>query len=63
MAALYPGSRIHVCVLYAYKSGENVIIHYSLNVFLFFFFYSLRFALLDLWSSTVGQDPLDRPGV
>lgn len=36
MVALYPGSHIHVvCVLYAYKYGENVIIHYNLNVFFF----------------------------
>ncbi len=64
MAALYPGSCIHgVCVLNAYKYGENVIIHYSLNVFVFSFFYSLCFTLLDLWTGTVGQDSLDHPGV
>lgn len=38
MAALYPGFHIHGdCLPYAYKYGENVIIHYSFNVFAFFF--------------------------
>lgn len=54
MAALYLGSRIHaVCVLYAYKYGENCIIHYSLNVFVCFF--SFTPCALHCWTCGAAQ--------